>query len=308
MLCPSCATEMIEKEYAGVSIDICAGCEGVWTDKGELGKIVSNKEEEFDPDKVIETFKNRWTPRETSSDKVCPQCHQKMKEFNYADTGIMLDRCVNGHGIWLDSDELEKVQIVMEEYDRRFSGVASVGSVSIETVRRCPRCERLLHEIDFEGEQIDVCGSCRGVWLDSGELQQVLRKREEQFSKEKTDSVVVDEAHLVPEHELLPELPCVLCKELMDRSNYSYSSGIIIDSCPHNHGIWLDEDELEKLQILVEKGAEGLDELAGKFQGKLQAIKAECQKKDDEMIRSIKPSRFGFVNRFMQGLARRDMF
>jgi Zn-finger nucleic acid-binding protein len=34
----------------------------------------------------------------------------------------------------------------------------------------------------------------------------------------------------------------------MRPTNYNYSSGIIIDSCPNGHGVWLDNLELEKVQ------------------------------------------------------------
>lgn len=41
----------------------------------------------------------------------------------------------------------------------------------------CPRCDGSLKPNNFEGVEIDTCEKCGGVWLDSGELQQ-LTKRE----------------------------------------------------------------------------------------------------------------------------------
>lgn len=40
----------------------------------------------------------------------------------------------------------------------------------------CPRCDGSLHESKFEEIAIDTCDKCGGVWLDSGELEQVTRK------------------------------------------------------------------------------------------------------------------------------------
>ncbi len=41
---------------------------------------------------------------------------------------------------------------------------------------KCPRCDGTLHESQFEGVSIDTCDKCAGVWLDSGELQQLTQK------------------------------------------------------------------------------------------------------------------------------------
>ena len=38
---------------------------------------------------------------------------------------------------------------------------------------RCPKCGMQLIEIDYHGIAVDKCSSCDGIWLDSGELQQV---------------------------------------------------------------------------------------------------------------------------------------
>ena len=42
---------------------------------------------------------------------------------------------------------------------------------------KCPRCDGSLNESKVEDVTIDVCDKCGGVWLDSGELEQ-LTKRE----------------------------------------------------------------------------------------------------------------------------------
>ena len=42
---------------------------------------------------------------------------------------------------------------------------------------QCPRCERAaLVEIDRDGVSIDRCDSCRGVWLDRGELEKLIAR------------------------------------------------------------------------------------------------------------------------------------
>lgn len=39
---------------------------------------------------------------------------------------------------------------------------------------KCPKCHSELFELRKEGVMIDVCKSCKGVWLDSGELENIL--------------------------------------------------------------------------------------------------------------------------------------
>ena len=42
---------------------------------------------------------------------------------------------------------------------------------------KCPRCEAsVLDEIDRNGITVDRCGSCRGIWLDRGELEKLLAR------------------------------------------------------------------------------------------------------------------------------------
>lgn len=45
---------------------------------------------------------------------------------------------------------------------------------SVATELKCPRCDGTLVETDFEKIKIDVCNKCTGVWLDPGELTQVV--------------------------------------------------------------------------------------------------------------------------------------
>lgn len=44
---------------------------------------------------------------------------------------------------------------------------------------QCPKCDGQLFETEYEGIAIDVCNKCTGVWLDAGELAQVVDKNED---------------------------------------------------------------------------------------------------------------------------------
>lgn len=40
MLCPNCKTPLSIADRAGIEIDFCPTCRGVWLDRGELDKII----------------------------------------------------------------------------------------------------------------------------------------------------------------------------------------------------------------------------------------------------------------------------
>ncbi len=40
---------------------------------------------------------------------------------------------------------------------------------------KCPKCGADLTELDFKGVKIDECPDCRGMWLDQGEYDALLK-------------------------------------------------------------------------------------------------------------------------------------
>lgn len=54
--------------------------------------------------------------------------------------------------------------------------VAAEAKAAGTSSMRCPRCDGSLNESNFEEVSIDTCDKCGGVWLDSGELEQLTRK------------------------------------------------------------------------------------------------------------------------------------
>ena|SRR5215204_6272905 len=55
------------------------------------------------------------------------------------------------------------------------AGAKAAGISSME----CPRCDGVLKENKFEDVSINSCVKCGGVWLDSGELEQLLKPESE---------------------------------------------------------------------------------------------------------------------------------
>jgi len=116
MKCPSCHTEtMIKKDYESVEIDLCRSCLGVWLDEGELQSIVSDRTLKFSPEHIRKTLQQTFAgipkAEREKEKRPCPKCHKELNPLNYSyDSGIIIDTCSAGHGIWLDKNELEKIQ------------------------------------------------------------------------------------------------------------------------------------------------------------------------------------------------------
>lgn len=47
---------------------------------------------------------------------------------------------------------------------------------SLATELDCPKCDGKLATTDFDNIKIEVCDKCAGVWLDAGELAQIVHK------------------------------------------------------------------------------------------------------------------------------------
>jgi len=54
--------------------------------------------------------------------------------------------------------------------------VASDAEAAGLSSMKCPRCDGSLKETKIEEVSIDTCDQCGGVWLDSGELEQLTKK------------------------------------------------------------------------------------------------------------------------------------
>jgi len=169
----------------------------------------------------------------------------------------------------------------------------------------CPSCGQSLEEQTYEGIQIDACATCGGVWLDDGELEEIVQRRDATFSQEQIDAV--PGAHkpvTVKKEEMGDGYKCPKCGVACHRSNYAYTSGIIIDKCPNRHGIWLDESELEKIQIVVEEWEKKRAADTDRLGPQLSAIEQDVARKSEESLNKVGRARMPIVGRLVNGLVR----
>ena len=90
---------------------------------------------------------------------------------------VEIDVCPSCGGIWLDNHELKKLD------DNFFVDVEAVAFESVEATAEdaqlaCPRCDdspalSKVKPAQFGEVVVDTCPSCKGFWLDKGELDKM---------------------------------------------------------------------------------------------------------------------------------------
>ncbi len=121
MLCPACDSTLSTVTYEGIEVETCNACGGCWLDADELGSIVRLREQRFTAEQrtAIDTFGQiHGIPvQDIERHIICPGCSASTGPINYGgDTGIIINRCPQCHGIWLDVGELEHIQMLVEAW------------------------------------------------------------------------------------------------------------------------------------------------------------------------------------------------
>ncbi len=108
----------------------------------------------------------------------CPRCGDSFNTFEFR--GIDLDKCNKCNGLWFDEGELKKIEkMELTGTDLSKLDVNNHGKLEFNTGSgKCPKCENPLVEINFMYEskiKVDACEVCGGLWLDEGELIEIIK-------------------------------------------------------------------------------------------------------------------------------------
>lgn len=106
----------------------------------------------------------------------------------------------------------------------------------------CPSCARELQDL-AGGRGCYRCASCKGLWLSEKAFQWMLQAGEDKLNVLLEGSSI----HNTFERSIIAR-QCPVCTRSMDNYPFGYQSGIWIDGCPDNHGIWLDGGELSLIR------------------------------------------------------------
>ena len=158
----------------------------------------------------------------------------------------------------------------------------------------CPTCTAPLRPIRYEGVSIHTCDGCGGEFVGPDEIAHIVGVREARFGPELAAALASrTPAFGVPESEAARSVACPGCRGRMRPVNYSADTGVCVDRCGSCRGLWLENAELEKIQLLLERWQ---DEAPAKIRAAATKL-AEAQSRAAAASgRAFKASRFAFVN------------
>jgi Zn-finger nucleic acid-binding protein len=122
----------------------------------------------------------------------------------------------------------------------------------------CPCCHISLETIELNigrALYIQRCSTCFGLFFDTQELEALLN-----YAVSPTYSTNVKWLDRINQERYQKEnkiqyVKCPVCHILMNRVNFAYRSGVVVDKCQH-HGIWLNSGELIHLMEWKKAGGQ----------------------------------------------------
>jgi Zn-finger nucleic acid-binding protein len=305
MTCLDCGKEMASYEVhtssTTATYDVCEACGGLWLDKGQLDKVADQVAGDIEYCSTEEA--EAATP---ASDKICPRCPSEhlIKVKFLGDDAIILERCDNCHGFWLDGGQIDRI-------DKQLAGIMPVRSQGLSafianthlphynyTTRdsaetdfivpvlpvpdarhigtakhKCPDHEFFLDIWEAYGMKFETCPKCAGLWLHEKELKVLKDKTDDGNLRWMNDEIAaIDKTSGIASKRLCPQDRVSLL------STHFGNSGITIEHCATCHGVWLDRDEFNDIVRYLE------DEL-------IHETSADMKKKVAEEVGRIRTDR-----------------
>ncbi len=155
-----------------------------------------------------------------------------------------------------------------------------------ESSGRCPRCDVAIEALRVADLDIGQCARCEGMWVDVATFERVCADQEKQ-------AAILGAIKPAAPHPpaAIRYVPCPVCRNLMNRSNFARSSGVIIDTC-RQHGVWCDADELPRIVEFIRDG--GIDRQRQKEKAQLDEQRREILDLErEETRRASRLSTFG---------------
>lgn len=109
-------------------------------------------------------------------------CREMAERLEQTPRGpVYYDVCDNCGGMWFDVGEMDAM--VLQVFDSVESSSRNKAMGILEPIRKCPRCkDRWLDKVFFLAYSevlLDYCRTCRGFWLDGGELELINQNLKE---------------------------------------------------------------------------------------------------------------------------------
>lgn len=111
--------------------------------------------------------------------------------------------------------------------------------------RICIKCNTAMVPKMVEDVEVDLCPSCRGLWLDRDEIRQLAEKSDESLLELREAVAEQDAAQPAPS-TVSP--PCPACG---GKLTLAVLGSIYVEHCSACDGIYLDRGELDKAMFVV---------------------------------------------------------
>ncbi len=123
----------------------------------------------------------------------------------------------------------------------------------------CPCCGGLMPVRSIGELPTNECPSCNGLWVPGDHFETLVNRAVDSLRKRtpgERERLAPRRVGGNPVARGVHYRKCPVCEAFMHRRNFRRSSGVIIDRC-HDHGTWLDADELEEIAgFIVDHGGD----------------------------------------------------
>lgn len=146
-------------------------------------------------------------------------------------------------------------------------------------MRRCPICQSDLDKKSYKGVSLDECPKEHGTFFDRGELTRAKTATDPDLS-----FLDFDLFDTPVEGQQASRKQCPKDDEQMVTVRYG-NSHVKVDLCPTCNGVWLDQDELEKILSYLERFVQNqsVDDLAKMSEEEFKEIFTGEKKVDQEL-------------------------
>ncbi len=157
----------------------------------------------------------------------------------------------------------------------------------------CPSCSSPLKPIWFEGTELHTCDGCGGEFVTPQALAHVVNTRDAKVPAHTHRSVKQTPVAGVPKDVPIRKMNCPACGSGTTVINYALDTGVCVDRCGVCGGVWLDKDELEHIQVILEQAQDAAPMRIASAARELSKAKQDALQ---QTTGAFEASRFSFVN------------
>ena len=141
----------------------------------------------------------------------------------------------------------------------------------------CVICSVELQPEAHEGIDLIACPAGHGKWVEFTKLRLIVDTQTEPRSDAEREAAI--EAGVpasAPDIDTQGVRACPVCQVSLEKVNYDETSSIMIDTCV-DHGVWLDDNELPRIEAWIEANREELAPIRDKIRAELAENDAEIE-------------------------------